>query len=355
MRQIMFVPVRARLFAAALLSSCALLQGCVSNPAARELHFDLAERSLIGGQGGWDFITFDAAAQRLFIARSDRVQVWSASQRRLIGEIGGTAGVHGVALAPGLERAFTSNGASNSVTVFSLHDLKVLATIPVPGSNPDAILFEPKFARVYTFNGRSHDATVIDARTMQVIASIPLAGKPEVAVSDAQGNVYVNIEDTSELARIDPVTNSVVSRWPLHPCEEPTGLAIDTVRNRLFSVCANRTMVISDPNRKEVVASVPIGAGPDGVAFDPALRVAISANGEGTLTVVGENGPSGYRVVQTVQTEPRARTLALDQESHRVYLVSARFGPAPAATIDTPHPRPSMLSGSFEVLAVHAK
>ena len=337
---------------AAFVAILSLLHGCASHaPVLRsDPSYGVVARSRIGGLGGWDFITFESSRQRLFIARSDRVQVWSALTQQLVGEIPGTAGVHGVALAGDLQRGFTSNGRANSLTVFDLADLRVVGTLPIPGDNPDAILYESKFKRIYTFNGRSNDATVVDAVTLEVLATIPLGGKPEVAVSDGSGHVFVNIEDTAELVAIDQATDRVYARWPLAPCQSPTGLAIDSAHRRLFSVCANRIMTVVDADSGGIVASVPIGSGPDGAEFDPALSLAFSANGDGTLTVVHEDSPRGFTVVGNVATQNKARTLTLDPLSHRVYLVSALFGPAPEPTAAQPRPRLPVLPDTFTVI-----
>ncbi|MEO6782564.1 MAG: YncE family protein [Bradyrhizobium sp.] len=273
----------------------------------------------------------------------------------MVGEIAGTTGVHGVALAQELERGFTSDGRTNTVTVFGLEDLRLVATITIPGDNPDAILYEPKFKRVYVFNGRSRNVTVIDAVNLKVLSSIALGGKPELAVSDGGGHIFVNIEDTAELAVIDQVENMVQARWPLPPCTNPTGLAIDAAHQRLFSVCDNRKMVIVDAQSGRLVAIMPIGGAPDGAEYDAALGLAFSANGDGSLTLVHENDPKHFAVVANVPTRERARTLALDPVSHRIYLVTASFGPTPAATGKQPKPRLAMVPDSFTVLVTAPK
>ena len=305
--------------------------------------FALEQEVHIGGVGGWDYLTFDSATKRLFISRGDRVQVWSASTQQIVGEISPTDGVHGIALAPRLGRGFTSNGKSNTVTVFDLASLKVLASVPVPGVNPDAILYEPVFNRVYAFNGRSRDAVIIDASSLKVIANIPLGGKPEFGVSDASGRVFVNIEDTAEIVAIDPASQRVAARWPLAPCEEPTGLAIDAQHLRLFATCANKRMAVVDANTGVLLAQVPIDAGPDAAAFDPGIGAVWSSNGAGTLTMVRPDANGRYEAAATVATSPRARTLAIDAATHRVYLVTAKFGDGP---------RPPMVPDSFEILVV---
>ena len=322
----------------------------VSTQAAIDKSTSL-DRFNVGGPGGWDFLTFDSPASRLFIARGDRVQVWSAQDKKVVAEIAGTAGVHGVALAQELKRGFTSNGRANTVSVFGLDDLKITNTIAV-GDNPDAILYEPAFKRIYVFNGRGRSVSVIDAVGLTVVATVPLGGKPEVAVADGAGRVFVNIEDTAELVVIDQASNRVQARWSLKPCVEPTGLAIDVAHRRLFSVCGNNKMVIVDADSGRIVAEAPIGEGPDGVEFELASSNAFSANGEGTVTVVHEASAEHFDVVATIPTQARARTLALDPASHRIYLVTASFGPAPTPSSDGSRPRPPMLKDTFTVLVV---
>jgi YVTN family beta-propeller protein len=353
----MFPSHPLRCGALAFLAAAAGCFGACAQPASSSGSGDAAaiERFAVGGAGGWDFLAFDPVGKRLFISRGDRVQVWSAQSKTLVAEIAGTLGVHGIALAQGLNRGFTSNGRSNTVSVFGLDDLRITNTIKVPGDNPDAILYEPVFRRVYAFNGRSRSVTVIDAVSLAVTATVPLGGKPEVAVADGAGRVFVNIEDTAELVVIDQATDRVQARWSLKPCLEPTGLAIDVLHARLFSVCANNKMVIVDAVSGRLVADVPIGAEPDGVEFDPTSRRAFSANGEGTLTVVRETDPEHFDAIASIATQARARTLALDPVSHRIYLVTASFGPTPAPTREQPRPRPPMLQDTFTVLVLSPK
>jgi YVTN family beta-propeller protein len=346
--------VSNRYFGVVLAAMLILMQGCAMLSVHRTSpsNFAVAQRITIGGSGGWDFITFDPVRQRLFVARGDRVQVWSNESKRVVSEIAGTGGVHGVALAQDLQRGFTSNGRANTVTVFNLETLQVLDTISIAGDNPDAILYEPKFKRVYCFNGRSGDVTVIDAVDLKVLANIALGGKPEVGVSDGAGHVFVNIQDRSELVVIDQVANAVQARWPLAPCTNPTGLALDATHRRLFSVCDNHKMVILDAQSGRQVAILPIGGAADGAEYDSALRTAFSPNGDGTLTLIHEDDPEHFTVAANVPTQDRARTLALDPLAHRVYLVTALFGPTPAPTDEQPKPRPPMLPDSFTVIVV---
>lgn len=343
---------KLRGLAAIALSACPLA-GQAAAPAALVIPGSeaMVERFHVGGAGGWDFVTFDPAGQRLFIARADRVEVWSARTKAVVAEIGGTAGVHGVALAPELHRGFTSNGRANTVSVFDLDSLRITGTVRT-GANPDAILYEPSFKRIYVFNGRGGSATVIDAATLEVLATVPLGGKPEVAVADDAGRVFVNMEDSAEIVVIDPAGLLVQARWPLKPCVEPTGLAIDAARRRLFSVCGNRKMMVVDAVSGRIVADMPIGDGPDGVVFDGESGRAYSANGEGTLTVVRANDAEHFDVVETIPTQARARTLALDAASHRLYLVTAAFGPTPAASAPGTPVRAPMLKDTFSVLVV---
>lgn len=348
---------RPRLFSVlTLIGVAALTSGCATKPSDRTgANYAVVDRQVIGGAGGWDFIKFDPARARLFVSRGDRVQVWSPDSKKVIAEIAGTAGVHGVALAPDLNRGFTSNGRADTVSVFDLDALKVTDTVAVSGHNPDAILYEPHFKRVYTFNGRSHNVTVIDAETLKVLATVDLGGKPEVAVADGAGHVFVNIEDTSEMVVLDQAANRVLARWPLKPCGEPTGLAIDVAHQRLFSACANHKMVVVDATSGRLVADLPIGAGPDGAEFDPALGLAFSSNGDGTLSVIRENDAEHFSVAASVPTQAKARTLSLDASSHRIYLVTASFGSMPEAAAGGRKPRPPMLPDSFTILVVAPK
>jgi len=310
----------------------------------------------LGGAGGWDYLTMDSAKKRLFISRATRVDVVSVESGKLIGSIPGTEGVHGIALAPALNRGFTSNGRANSVTVFDLDTLKVIQEVKVPGRNPDAILYEPTGKHVFTFNGASKDVTVLDASSLAVIATIPVPDKPEFAAQDGGGQIFVNIEsDPGQMVVIDAQKLTVKSTWPLPGCNSPSGLAIDSAHRRLFSVCDGKVMAVTDAVSGKQAALVPIGEHPDAAAFDMKRGLVFSSNGEGTLSVVHEDSADGYTVVQTVPTQRGARTMALDQATGKVYLVTADFGPAPPATAEQPHPRPALIPDSFVVLVVGAR
>ncbi len=309
-------------------------------------------RVKVGGEGGWDYLTVDADGRRLYVSRATRVMVFDADTLKAAGEIPNTDGVHGIALAPGLGRGFVSDGRSSMVTIFDLKTLKTLAEVKVTGENPDAILYDDFSGRVFTFNGRSSNATAIDAATGRVEGTIPLGGKPEFAQSDGKGRVFVNIEDKSEVVALDPKGLTAAARWPLAPCEEPSGMAIDRANGRLFVGCSNSMMAVVDSSSGRVVATVPTGKGVDANGFDPETGLAYSSNGEGTLTVVHEGSPDRFRVVENVPTQRGARTMALDGKTHHVFLVTADFGPAPAPTSDRPHPRPAMLPDTFVILEV---
>src|SRR5262245_1983423 len=300
----------------------------------------------IGGEGGWDYLTMDSSARRLYVSHATHVVVVDPDAGKVVGDIPDTPGVHGIALAPDLNRGFVSNGRGNNVTIFDMKTLKAVGMAGPTGENPDSVRFEPKSGRVFTFNGRGNNSTAIDAKTGMVVATIPMGGKPEFSVADDKGHVYVNVEDTSELVEIDAAMATVTKRYSLKPCEGPSGLAIDVKKRRLFSVCGNRVMAISDPDAGKVIASVAIGAGSDGAAFDASTGYAISSNGDGTLTVVQEMGGK-YEVVENVATARGARTITLDEKTHNVYLpVADQLPPQPGQR------RGGTVPDSFKVLVV---
>jgi DNA-binding beta-propeller fold protein YncE len=313
----------------------------------------VVRRIAAGGSGGWDYALVDPAAHRLYVTRATRVMVFDTESGKTVGEIPNTSGVHGVALVPDLNRGFTSNGKTGTVSVFDSRTLKVLDEVKVTGDKPDAIAYDPVSKRVFTFNGGSGNATAIDPATNKVAGIVALSGKPEFAVSDGKGTMFVNIEDKSEIVAFDSRSLAVKSHWPLAPCEEPSGLAIDREHRRLFAGCSNRMMAVVDADTGKVVATAPIGSGVDANAFDPATRLAYSSNGDGTLTVVHEDSPDKYTVVETVATEPGARTMALDEATHTIYLPTADFGPPPAPTKENLHPRRSIVDGTFRILVVN--
>jgi YVTN family beta-propeller protein len=305
----------------------------------------------LGGDGGWDYLNLDSSSRRLYISRATHVIVIDADSGKPVGDIPDTPGVHGIALAPELGRGFVSNGREGTVTIFDTQTLKLITKVKV-GDNPDAILYDPATKRVFTFNGKSHDSTAIDAAKGTVLGTIKLEGKPEFAVSDDKGEIFVNIEDKSQLDAIDPNKLEVKSRWPLAPCQEPSGLAIDRKNRRLFSGCDNKMMAVVDADSGKVIATPAIGDGVDATAFDEGTALAFASCGEGVLTVVREESPSKFSVAENVKTQEGARTLALDDKTHQVFVVTAKFGPPPAPTPENPHPRHSILPDSFVVLVV---
>ncbi len=331
---------------------CSLLLLLLLVPAAvagAPPHYKVSKTVVLGGEGFWDYLTYDPASHRLFITRGTHVMVVSTDSWKVVGDIPDTAGVHGVALAGG--RGYTSNGREAMSTVFDLATLKVQEKVKTD-EGPDAIAYDPASGRVFTMNGRANTATAIDAKGGQAPVSIPLGGRPEFAVADGHGHLFVNLEDKSELVMVDTKKLAVKATWPLAPCQEPSGLAIDVKHHRLFSGCRNKMMAVVDDQSGKVVATVPIGQGVDANRFDPATQLAFSSNGDGTLTVVHEDSPDKYTVVDNVETARGARTMELDETTHTVYLVTADFGPPPPATKENPHPRPSMVPGSFKLLVV---
>jgi DNA-binding beta-propeller fold protein YncE len=317
--------------------------------------YEVKQKYVLGGDGGWDYLTFDPAGKRLFISRGTHVMVVDPYKGSVVGDIPDTAGVHGIALAQDLGKGFTSNGRENAITVFDLKSLKETAKIKIEGENPDAILYDQASQRVFTFNGRSKNATVVDAVKGTVVGNIPLDGKPEFGVADGKGMVFVNIEDKSEITQIDAKNAKVVKSWPLAPCEEPSGLAIDQKNHRLFSGCSNKVMAVSNAETGKVVTTVPIGEGVDANGFDPETQLAFSSNGrDGTLTVVHEDSPDKFSVVENAPTQKFARTMALDTTNHDVYEVTAEIEEQPPAK-EGERPRRSMKPGTFTLLVVGKK
>ena len=316
-------------------------------PAAYHVTHDIR----LGGDGRWDYVTLDSVGHRLFIARQNRVMVVDPKSGKLLGEIPGLDGAHGTAMAYAAGHGFATSGRDGSVTMFDLRSLKVLARIKA-ADDADAILYDPSSKRIFTFNGDANSSTAIDPESGKVIGSIALGGKPEFGVSSGSGRLYVNIEDKGEIAELDPDKLQVLRRWPLEGCEEPTGLAIDRANDLLFSVCHSKVMAISDARAGRTIADVPIGGGVDGAAFDPGTGLAFASNGDGTITVVHEDSPTTFHVVSTATTRRGARTMTLDPRTHRLYTVTADFGETPAPTESDPHPRPSLLPGTFSLLVL---
>lgn len=306
----------------------------------------------LGGNGSWDYLAVDTAAHMLYIARLNRIMIVDTQTGKLAGELGGLQHAHGIAFNDRNENGYISDGGAGTVIVFNRATRKTIMTIPV-GKNPDAILFEPTRGLIFVFNGASKNANVIDASSNKVIATIPMPGKPEFSVTDGLGNVYVNIEDTSQVLHIDATTLKVTGSWSLAPCAAPSGLAIDIAHHRLFSVCDNDKMAVVDSTSGKVVATPEIGAGSDAVAYDAKRGLVLSSNGEsGTLSILHQASPDHYATLQTLPTMTGARTLALDPSNDSIYTVTARLGPKPTATKELPKPKPEIVPDTFVVLVV---
>ncbi|HEV3038971.1 MAG TPA: YncE family protein [Candidatus Angelobacter sp.] len=323
--------------------------------AAGPVQYELKQKFTLGGEGGWDYLTYDPSSKHLFISRGTRVMVVDPENGSVVREIPNTTGVHGIAIAHDLGKGFTSNGRDNTVTVFDLKDFKETAKIKLEGAeNPDAIIYDPASKRVFTFNGRSKNATVIDAAKGTVVSNIPLDGKPEFAAADGKGNVYVNIEDKGEIQAIDAKKATVSNSWKMEGCEEPSGLAMDQKNRRLFAGCGNKVMTIVDADSGKVVTTLPIGEGVDATGFDPGTGLAFSSNGDGTLTVIHEDSKDKFSVAQNATTQKRARTMALNPGNHEVYLVTAEFEEQPPAA-NGQRQRPNMKPGTFTLLVMAKK
>ncbi len=343
--------IGARACAVALLLATAAVVALPSGSnAAPGIAYTLARSVPLPGDGGWDYLTYDAAGKRLFISRATRVMVVDPAAGTVVGEIPDTPGVHGIALAQDLGKGFTSNGRDNSVSVFDLRTLKTTAKVAIDAKNPDAIVYDPVSKRVFTGNGGSGNVTAIDATTNAVIGNVTLPGRPEFGAA-GNGMVYFNVEDKNEVAAIDTRTNALVHTWPLGTCDSPSGLSMDVAHHRLFSSCHNTTMMVLNSDTGAIVATVPIGNGSDATAFDPGAQLAFSSNGDGTLTVVREDSPSAFAVAQNAPTRTGARTMAVDANTHDVYLVTAQFTlgtPAPGTT----RPTRTLVPGSFTLLVM---
>ena len=332
----------------------ALLMSLCIAPALSAQAYEVTHTYTVGGDGGWDYVTADGPNHRLFIGRGNRVVVVDMNTGRLIAEVTGIDGAHGVVLAPGTGRGFATSGDDSSVVVFDLKSYKTIARIPA-GEDADAIIYDPFSSRVISFNGDANSATIIDPKKGTRIANIPLGGKPEAGQSARNGKIYVNLVDSSQIVEIDAKSLAVTRRWSTEPCKNPVSMAIDTRRQRLFSGCRSGVMAVSDYRNGKVITTVPIGRGVDGAGYDPVRRDVYTSNGEGTLTVIHQDSPDSYRVVETVTTAQGARTMALDPASHRIYVVSSKFGAVPAeSTATNPRRRPPVIPGSFFVLVVES-
>lgn len=309
--------------------SCLILVVCFSslNAQSQKTEYKVAKTIQLTGDGGWDYLSVDEVNQKLFVSHSSQVNVVDLKTGEQIAVIPSTEGVHGIAIANDLNKAFISCGKDSSVSVVDLSTFKLVTKVTGTGKNPDAILYDQFSKKVFTFNGRSSNATVIDAVTFKVIANIPLSGKPEFSQADGKGKIFVNIEDKSTIVMINSVTLKVEKEWPIAPGEEASGLALDNVNHRLFSVCSNKMMTISDAVAGKVITTVPIGDGCDGVAFDPATKRIFASNGDGTMTVVQQISADKYKVLENFVTQQGARTITVNNTTHHIYLPIAEYLP----------------------------
>jgi DNA-binding beta-propeller fold protein YncE len=321
----------------AILPICPLAFGDPPKP------YKLEKTIPVKGDGGWDYLTVDAAGRRVYVSHGTVVEVFDADSFEVKGQVADTAGVHGIAVAADLGRGFTSNGRANTVTVFDLKTLKPLGTVKT-GRNPDFILFDPSSKRVFAFNGGGKSATVIDAAEGTVAGTIDLRGQPEAAVADGAGHVFVNLEDTSEVLKLDAGEMKVLERWTVAPAKLPVGLAIDATSNRLFVGCRSKSLVVLDASNGKSVATLPIGERVDAAAFDPKTNLIFCSCGDGTVSVIKQEAKDKYSEVETLKTRTGSRTMALDTNTHRLFLPAADFKAGVGGG------RPMMVPGTFEVL-----
>jgi YVTN family beta-propeller protein len=316
--------------------------------AAPKESFEVINTIAIEGDDKWDFLFSDDQANRLYVSHGAQVQVIDEQSRKVVGKITGLKGVHGIAIAPTLHKGFISNGKDSSVSIFNTTTLEVTDKIKVTGASPDAILFDSFSKKVFVFNAKSNNATVLDAATNKIESTILFSGNPEVAVSDEKGKIFLNLESSSSVVVINTSSYKVENEWSLKPGLEPTGLAIDKEYKILFSTCANKMMIVMDANTGKCITSLPIGAKTDGAAFDPTLKMAFSSNGDGTLSLIKEESPTSFSLFETVKTQTGAKTIALNQLTHHLYVPTAKFEKKEGEK------KPTIVSGSFVVLEVAA-
>ncbi len=304
------------------------------------------------GDGSWDYITMDEVNERVYVSHATQVQVVDLKTKKQIAVIKDTKGVHGIALAPDLNKGFTSNGKDSSVTIFDLKTLETKSKVKVTGAKPDAIVYDKFSNKVFVFNGKSNNATVIDATTEKVISTILFEGKPEFSVTDENGKIFVNIETKNSIAVINSTTLKVEQNWSLSPGEEPTGLALDNKTHRLFSVCGNKLMVIVNAETGKQISTLPVGDHCDGVAFDKGFKRVYASNGEGTMTIIQQENEDTYKVLETFKTQKGAKTIAVNSITNHIFLPVAEFGETPKPTADEPKPKPSIKPNTFKVLEI---
>ena len=319
MRNGILISLRALLAALALALVCFVVPAVAAPPADG---YSVVKKIPIPGQGSWDYLSVDEGARRLYVSHGTQVEVIDVDSGNIVGSIPKTLGVHGIAIAAELGRGFVSNGKTSTVTIFDLKTLKPIADVPT-GQKPDAIIFDPATARVFAFNGGSNSATAIDAATGKVAGTVDLGGGPEFAAADGKGTVYNNLEDESLVLKIDSRKLTVEQRWPTAPCASPSSMAIDRANHRLFVGCRSKVMAVMNADTGKVITTLPIGDHVDATAFDPETKLVFNSNGEGTITVIRQDGPDKYSVVETVKTVPKAKTMALDPKTHRLFLSTA--------------------------------
>jgi len=328
---------------------CCAVFTILAMPAFAQGPYRVLNTYTLGGEGGWDYLNLDPDSGRLFITRGSHVMVVDPATGKQLADIAGLQGIHGTAFAGG--RAYVSEGGANRIAVIDSKSLSKVSEIPV-GTRPDGILYDAFSKRIFTFNGASNDATAVDPVSGKSAGTVALGGKPEAAVSDGAGTIFVNVEDKSELVAFDAKTLAVKQHYPLAPCEEPSGMAADLAHGRIFSGCDNKMIAVTDMKTGKVVAQFPIGEGVDANRFDPATGLVFSSNGEsGTLTIAHEDGPNKFTVPQNLKTAEGARTMELDEKSHRVYVVTADRKPG-TPTADRPKPRPVPVPGTFRLLVI---
>ncbi|HEY0429697.1 MAG TPA: YncE family protein [Pyrinomonadaceae bacterium] len=322
---------------------------CTNATAQKLSGYHLLKKIEVGGEGGWDYLFADGDAHRLYVSHSTRVVVIDTETGKKVGEISNINGVHGIAVAEKFKRGYISDGRDNAVTIFDLKTLKTLDTVKV-GKNPDCIIYDSASKRVLAFNRGDSSVSAIDPASGKVVGTMDLGGHPEFATADGKGMIFVNIDDKSEVVAFDAAKLEIKNRWPIAPGEDNSGMAIDTKNHRLFIVCDNKKMIVMNYDNGKVVADLPIGDGTDAAGFDPKTKLAFSSNGEGTLSIVREDGADKFSFVENVTTQRGARTMALDGKTHNIYLATAQFGETPAPTEKNPRPRPSIVPNSFVIL-----
>jgi WD40 repeat protein len=327
-----------------------LIVFCVLNATSQ--NYKVSKKIAVAGDDGWDYLAVDDVNQHLFVSHGNVVNVIDIKSQETLATIPDTKGVHGIAIANDLNKAFITDGKENAVTIVDLKTFELIEKVIIEGQKPDAVLYDKFSQKVFTYNAKSKDATVLDAISNKIVKTIPFGGKPEFSVTNTKGLIYVNIEDKNEIKTIDANTLEVIATWSISPGDEPSGLAIDLQTNRLFSVCGNNLMVVVDASNGKIIKTLPIGDGCDGVAFDVDKKLAFSSNGIGTVTVVKENSESDFSVLQTVTTQKGARTITLNKTTHQLYLSTAEYGAKPEPNSENPKPRPGLIPNSFKILVV---